>query len=127
MSGEGSIAAKYLSNPATRERRREDEAGSTQGIGERYVAMLDLVLEDGRRIGLPYAMLLRAEFDPDKGIALRFTSDDVTIAGYRLGELYRAILQHRAREVVECGRRAEFEKADGTGPVVNSITIRPAA
>lgn len=126
MSGD-SILSRYL-EPAPEAKRRQprgegaDAGEGASGVSETYVSMLDLVFADGRHVGLPYATLVKAEFDPSQGITLRFSTDDVMIEGYRLEPLYRAILQHRAREVRATGRAGQFEKEkDGDGPVVTAI------
>lgn len=130
MSGD-SILTKYLEPPPDAKRRQPRSEGAeaaSVNASEIYVSMLDLVFPDGRHVALPYATLVKAEFDPSKGIALRFSTDDVTIEGYRLEPLYRAILQHRAREVKATGRTGEFEKEkDGSGPVVTVIRCEAAS
>jgi hypothetical protein len=122
-----SVLAKYLDEPASAGgRERRTESGSDAGIGDRYVAMLTLVHATGNQVALPYAMMIKAEFNPSVGITLRFSTDDVTIAGRRLDDLFKAITQHRAREVREAGKNAVFEK-EGSGPVVTAIHIHPAS
>jgi len=132
VSGD-SVLAKYLEPPPDAKRRQTRSEGAdagegASGVSETYVSMLDLVFGDGRHVGLPYATLVKAEFDPSKGITLRFSTDDVTIEGYRLEPLYKAILQHRAREVKATGRAGEFEKEkNGSGPVVTMIRCEAAS
>ncbi len=128
MSGD-SILDRYLNEPP-RPTKRAAAPPSTEVVeaSERYVAMLDCVLGNGNRVALPYAMLLRAEFDPSKGITLRYSTEDVEIAGYRLEPVYRAIVQHRAREIKETSRQSGFEsEQEGSGPVITAIRCRPAS
>lgn len=94
-----------------------------------YVPMLDLVQADGRRMAFAYATLLKAEFDASKAIVLHFAAERVTIEGHRLAALYRAIIQHRAREVVATGERATLflTNAPTSEPVVTAIRCEPVA
>ncbi|MEQ9617074.1 MAG: hypothetical protein RLN60_03470 [Phycisphaerales bacterium] len=131
MSGE-SIVDKYLPKQPRRSGNDRDDGNApaseireTFRDGEMYVAMLDLVLKGGNRVAMPYSTLLKAEFDPSSGITLRYSTDDVTIQGSRLDQLYKAILQHRAREVVVSGGRI-VPAGDG-GPVVTAITVTPVS
>lgn len=124
----GDLISQFLGTPPEPSPRPRRAAASedTSGISESYVSMLDLVLVAGQRVALPYSTLLKVEFDPTKGIALHFSTDEVTITGYRLEALYRAIVQHRAREVKELGHKGEFEK-EGSGPVITEIRCQPAS
>lgn len=94
-----------------------------------YVPMLDLVHADGRRMAFAYATLLKAEFDASKAIVLHFAVERVTIEGHRLADLYRAIIQHRAREVIASGERATLfsTNAPTSEPVVTAIRSEPIA
>lgn len=85
---------------------------------ETGVAMLDLVFKSGQRVALPYATLIKAEFDPGKGITLHFAAETVEIGGRRLDDLYRAIIQHRAREVIE----GDEDKGFDTGGKAAAVT-----
>ena len=131
MSGE-SIVDKYMpkqprrsGNDAGDDNTSATEIRETFRDGEMYVAMLDLVLKGGNRVAMPYSTLLKAEFDPSNGITLRYSTDDVKIQGSRLDQLYKAILQHRAREVVVSGGR--IVPVGGDGPVVTAITVTPVS
>lgn len=131
--GDESVLARYRVDDSAKSRRRGHADERSEGregasLSERYVPMLDLVLADGRRVGLPYAMLVRAEFDPSKGITLRFSTDDVVIEGYRLKPVYKAILQHRARTIRAKGNAGEFEKDKaGSEPVITRVRCEPAS
>lgn len=98
-------------------------------VSEAFVSMLDFVLATGRRVALPYATLLKAECDGSASITLTYSTDKVVINGRRLDTLYRAIVQHRAREVkmsINADKSAPFEQGDGgDGVVVASVTITP--
>jgi hypothetical protein len=124
----GDLISQFLGSPPDPppRQRRATASDDASGISESYVSMLDLVLVAGQRIALPYSTLLKVEFDPTKGIALHFSTDEVTISGYRLEALYRAIVQHRAREIKESGSKGEFEK-EGSGPVITEIRCQPAS
>lgn len=108
-------------------------------VSEAFVSMLDFVLPGGRCIALPYATLLKAECEGSSKITLAYSTDTVTITGRRLDPLYKAIVQHRAREVkvaINADRSATFESGgagagSGGGPgggdevVVAAVTITP--
>lgn len=96
----------------------EDEQPSFDA-GERYAAMLDCVLAGGDRAAFPYSMLLRATLNPSTGIELVFSGAIVTIKGRKLGDLYRAIIQHRATSVQVKGEHGMFTK----GCTVDAIEI----
>lgn len=99
-------------------------------VSEAFVSMLDFVLPTGRRVALPYATLLKAECDGSSKITLAYSTDTVTITGRRLDPLYRAIVQHRAREVkvsINAEKSAPFEDRDGGDEVVvAAVTITPS-
>lgn len=111
-----------------------DGAGHAAGVSvsEAFVSMLDFVLSTGRRVALPYATLLKAECEGASSITLTYSTDKVVITGRRLDTLYKAIVQHRAREVkvsINADKSAPFEKGDGgnggDGVVVATVTITP--
>ena len=89
--------------------------------GERYAAMLDCVLAGGNRAAFPYSMLLRATLNPSTGIELVFSGATVTITGRKLGELYRAIIQHRATSVKASD--GSLSIGDGSEERIESIAI----
>lgn len=115
MSGD-EILNRYL-----RPHAGENGARGPLRPAEAHVAMVDLHLGDGRRVALPYATLLKIEFDPSTGITLQFATDVVTVSGRRLEPLYKGLLQHRVQEVAPAVR-GEFE---AEGPAVTGITCRP--
>ena len=118
---------------------RGNASGDTHGeadqrglaVSEAFVSMLDFVLPTGRRVALPYATLLKAECDGSSQITLAYSTDTVTITGRRLDPLYKAIVQHRAREVkvsINAEKSGPFEKEiGGDEVVVASVTITPQA
>lgn len=60
-------------------------------------ACLDLRLADGKRIGLPYAYINSIAFDPELGITLTTTREQVTITGRNLSRLFDHLLCYRVR------------------------------
>lgn len=122
-----SIVNKYL-------RQQQPSSPVARGpveTSEAYVPMLDLVLGNGNRVALPYAMLMKVAFDPSRGITLQFASDNVTVTGFRLEAVYRGLVQHRVRELVASPARPEFiahghEREAGTEPVISGIRCEPA-
>lgn len=99
-------------------------------VSEAFVSMLDFVLPTGRRVALPYATLLKAECDGSSQIMLAYSTDTVTITGRRLDPLYKAIVQHRAREVkvsINAEKSGPFESGTGGSDevVVAAVTIMP--
>ncbi len=96
MSGSHDLIEKYT---GTKSRIPVEDEQPAFDAGERYTAMLDCVLAGGDRAAFPYSMLLRATLNPSSGIEMVFSGAVVTITGRKLGELYRAIIQHRATSV----------------------------
>ncbi len=100
-------------------------------VSDAFVSMLDFVFADGRRVALPYATLLKAECDGSASVTLTYSTDTVIITGRRLDTLYKAIVQHRAREVkVESGNAKALALKNGggggaPGVVVAAVTITP--
>jgi len=98
-------------------------------VSEAFVSMLDFVLPTGRRVALPYATLLKAECEGSSKITLAYSTDTVTITGRRLDPLYKAIVQHRAREVkvaINAATSTPFEQETGGDEVVvAAVTITP--
>ncbi len=84
--------------------------------------MIDLILRDGNRHSLPYARLDEMQFNPSKGIVLRFSDYVVTLQGQRLGEGYQQLLAHRVVFVAEAGRAAQLA-LDAQAPVVTTLLI----
>jgi len=85
--------------------------------------MVELWLSTGDRVGLPYAWLSEARFDPSAGVTLAFTTGvAVTVRGRNLGPVYAALVAHRAVYV----READPPTAEllGVGvPVVEAIRV----
>jgi hypothetical protein len=122
-----------------------DASGNTSGnaagdghdaglsVSEAFVSMLDFAFADGRRVALPYATLLKAECHGAASVTLTYSTDTVVITGRRLDTLYKAIVQHRAREVkVESGNAKALALKNGGGTpgggdevVVAAVTITP--
>ncbi|MEN1706035.1 MAG: hypothetical protein AAGJ54_11055 [Planctomycetota bacterium] len=124
VSGEDYID-RYLGKPS-KSKRAEDEGGPFDA-SEAFVSMLDLELANGNRVALPYATLLKIEFDPSSSIRMQFSTDEVLIEGRRLEELYRGIMQHRVRTVAGDGPRSLFDpRADQQQAVITSIRVTPA-
>lgn len=84
--------------------------------------MIDFIRRDGNRHSLPYARLDEIQFNPSKGIALRFSDYLVTLQGQRLAEGYQQLLAHRVVFVAEAGRADEMALADQE-PVVTKLLI----
>ena len=110
--------------------RADRRAESSADLGafdprESYVAMLDLVLTGGNRAAFPYSTLLKIEFDPSSGIRLHYPMETVKVEGHRLGDLYRALTQHRVPSIKATGERADWDAGDGS-PVVTRISVTTA-
>ncbi len=126
MSGEPFLDQYFNESPLERRSRDDASTAKRSGVAEGYVAAIDLHLADGSRVALPYATLLRTTFDSSKGVTLEYSTDTVTITGYRLESIYKAIAHHRLAELKAAGEtEAMFSKKDG-GPVVTAIRRRPA-
>lgn len=80
-------------------RRSGTEAASNPSgfeSGDRPYLMLDLVLQDGNRMGLAYCYLMSVKFDDGIRITLVFTDRTVIIEGRNLVPLYNYLLLHQA-------------------------------
>jgi hypothetical protein len=115
----GSILDEFLTEKpgAADGDRRDGQDGKSPSEFERYVAMLDVELAGGNRLALPYAALLRITFDPSAGIELHYPEDKVRIEGRRLGDLYRALRQHRLASV----RAGEAFDGKAGDPVITAV------
>ena len=114
---EGSPTASRYGDGDTRRRQKEREE-----IRESYLAM-DIRLRSGEYCGLFYIDLAgspRLSADHTM-LTVPFRTEKLIIRGYRLLEVYRAIL-HYSLDILEETHRAEFE-AEGEGPVIESIEI----
>ncbi|MEO1279471.1 MAG: hypothetical protein AAFV77_11000 [Planctomycetota bacterium] len=118
MSGSRDLIEKYT---GTKPRIPAEDEQPAFDAGERYTTMLDCVLAGGDRAAFPYSMLLRATLNPSSGIELVFSGAVVTIRGRRLGELYRAIIQHRATSVKTSD--GSLSIGDGSEERIESISI----
>lgn len=100
-------------------RRRQQER---EEIRETYPAM-DIRLADGSYRGIFYYDLSGGpHMDPDHTtITVPFRRETLVIRGYRLEEVFRAILHH-SLDILQITHRAEFD-ADAGGPVIASIDI----
>lgn len=121
-----SILDQYLKSPSkgptdtTTQESRETSGGQ---ILDRPVAMLDLVLADRTRIAFPYATLSRVLMDPDRGIVLSFSADEVLVEGTALESLYKAIIQHRCNRIETSSNERNLGIAIEGSPVVTAIRI----
>lgn len=107
--------------------QRQPEKSEGVAASERFVPMLDFVRADGSRFAMPYSMMVKVEFVPSKAIVVRYSTEDVLIAGYRLEAVYKAISQHRLRQLRETDQKsAAFEK-EGSEPAITLIKCQPAS
>lgn len=84
-------------------------------------ACLDLRLAEGKRIGLPYAYINAIGFDPELGITLTTTREQVTITGRNLARLFDHLLCYRVRFIqVNLGGDSQED-----GVFVEEIKIEP--
>ena len=110
-------AASRYGEGETRRRQKEREE-----IRESYLAM-DIRLRSGEYQGLFYidlsgSPLLSADHTT---LTVPFRTEKLIIRGYRLLEVYRAIL-HYSLDILEETHRAEFS-AEGNDPVIESIEV----
>jgi hypothetical protein len=121
----GSVAAKYATSQSS-SGQESHPAADTQShacftehaIG---VAMLDLELDDGNRLALPYHDLEAVGFDPDGRIELSYRSRKVIVRGTALLPLHKALTGHRVGSVKTGGR---FRSESSSDPFVKSISIQ---
>ena len=92
-------------------------------IREAYLA-LDVRLPDGTYRGFFYVDLAGGPIlSADHTLlVIPFREAVLQVHGYRLVELYRAILHH-SLDMLEVTHRPEFAEADGTTPTVQAIEI----
>lgn len=94
---------KYLERAEQRQQQERDAQPSELGFQSHPEApslMLDLVLADGCRHGMPYSGLSAVKFGSDGVLTLEFPGHTVTISGRGLLPLYRHVLLHLAREII---------------------------
>lgn len=85
------------------------------------LAMIDLHLADGRRMGLPYHYLEFITFDQNRIIDMRFAHHNVRIVGLGLEPVYKILLGHRVGRL-SIVPRGKFEDS-GPEPVVTGISV----
>lgn len=122
MSGEerDDILAEYLNPPD----ETAGPPGEARGLvtAESYVAMLDLELEGGNRIALPYSGLMKAEVNPSTGINLTYATATVELRGMGLVPLYKAIARHRVL-TIKAGKNLFPESGHEATAIVTAIRI----
>lgn len=100
--------------------RRQKER---EEIRETYLAV-DVRLRSGEFRGLFYFDLAGSpQLDPDHTtLTVPFRKEKLIIRGYRLLEVYRAVLHH-SLDILEETHRPEFAHDAGDGPVIEAIDI----
>jgi hypothetical protein len=117
--------------PQAAESEQEENAGAfgfLRGARERAL-MLEFRLKDGRALALSYALLDQASFDPSDGIRLKFSGQEIRLAGRLLNErsgpsapLFDAIVRHRVTWIKESSR-AELLETRPNVLIVESISF----
>jgi hypothetical protein len=104
-----------------------DNDPTRKQVGGMPAQCLTLYLHDGHGIIFYYLYLVKVEFllqDPLNALILRFTSDKVTLEGYRL---YSLFLEFAHRKPDEITVRDERYVTAGliSGPAVINVTVEP--
>jgi hypothetical protein len=104
------------------------ENNPTRRLIERQLAhCLTLYLHEGRQMIFYYLYLVKVEFlllDPLNALILRFTSDKVTLEGYRLHGLFLEFTQVKPDSIVVQDERYVTAGMVG-GPAVISASVEP--
>ncbi|MFN0012174.1 MAG: hypothetical protein ACKVS8_11090 [Phycisphaerales bacterium] len=102
-------------------KRSEVPESGLEARPEQPVLMLDFVMKNGDRVGLPYAYLSGAALDGNEHLVLTYSDRTVELRGRNLLALYNHVLAHTARRIETAG--SPFD--DGVQAVwVESITVR---
>jgi hypothetical protein len=99
-----SAVQKILNHPAMRrEPEPEEPRDSYQKarVNSNEAIMLDVKLEDGSIVSLPYNGLRRVRYLPGDTMMLRFESDEVHVDGRNLARLRDSVTEHRTRSIQE--------------------------
>ncbi len=114
--GNTSASSRYGDGESRRRQKEREE------IRESYLAM-DIRLRSGEYRGLFYFDLAGSpSLDADHTtLMVPFRTEKLIIRGYRLLEVYRAILHH-SLDILRETHRAEFD-AEGEDPVIESIEV----
>lgn len=96
------VTGRYAARPTIAERvqretakeGKEYKAFDAIAANRRQEPMLELRFKDGNSIALPYAFLVRIEWDPSDGIVLKYTSCLVRISGRHLTHLQQKLIRH---------------------------------
>jgi hypothetical protein len=83
--------------------------------------MLELRTRDGKRKGLPYSYMTKADFDPDIGIEIHVSDVIVLLKGRGLESIYTYLLQNRLNWVREDFSGTDIEEED---VFVESIEVK---
>jgi hypothetical protein len=104
------------------------ENNPTGPLVERQLAhCLTLYLHEGRQMIFYYLYLVKVEFllqDPLNALILRFTSDKVTLEGYRLHGLFLEFAQGKPDSIVVQDERYVTAGMVG-GPAVINASVEP--
>lgn len=90
--------------------------------GVRPVAMLELRRVTGNVVALDYGWLSRAEFDPSRGVELRFERTVVRLAGQHLRPLFDGLVRKRVLWVQEAEPLAAADRPAGE-TVVTAVVV----
>jgi hypothetical protein len=83
--------------------------------------MIDFVFRDGNHHGMSYARLDDMQFNPSRGIVLRFSDTHVTIVGRRLEAGYERLLAHRVVFVAEADHATQLAGGELATVVTNVV------
>ena len=89
-----------------------------------YPAMLEFRLRTGNVVAFVYHGLVKASYEPSKGIVLGFLSGPtIQLAGRNLLPLFEGIIQHQVRWVPEIDKQSSLVSV-GQEVVIEEISIQ---
>ncbi|MBT1689873.1 hypothetical protein [Dawidia soli] len=122
---ENNPAEKELPDSTPGETAKPDEKNYRHVGHNRNLAVM---WPDGKLESFNYAYLVSIKYDPISDpnvLALYFTSDTITIKGYKLKLLFWDVFNSTSR-IIECADPRYAEIVNETQPVIFEISIEPS-
>lgn len=89
-------------------------------------AMCEFRLKSGNAVALAYSYLVKAEFDPSRGIELDFSAHTVTLTGKNLAPVFAGIVAQRVAVVTEVDDLQAEAALGKDATVVTGISVSKA-
>ena len=105
----------------------EDQPRNPGCLVTQEVPAVCLRLQSHRQqIALPYALLLRVELSEDEtNCVILFATHEISVRGRHLREIYLAVSQAQATEVITGESASLAEGSSFLGPLVTEVRIKP--